>query len=158
MPMPERLRMAALDRDDLEIISANLQDSLVRVGDMAYLPRANRFAIVAARFDWVKAAGGIWERCRTGLHFERVFKASCTGFAQQDKGAILNLLSICFKETNAPAGVVTLIFSAGCAVRLEVECLEAEFCDLGARWKAHAAPEHPFEEEPEAEERKDLAE
>jgi len=146
MPTPEQLRLIALDNEDLEVISANLQDSLVRVGDMAYLPRSKRFALVAARFDWVRAGEGIWERCRSGLRFERVFKVSCTGIAQREPGAILNLLSIGFKETEPPAGEVRLIFSGGCALRLEVECLEAELRDLGLRWKARALPDHPLDE------------
>ena len=44
---------------------------------------------------------------------------------------MLNLLAVEFAETDAPAGVVTLIFSGGAMLRLEVECLEAELADLG---------------------------
>nr|WP_245276434.1 DUF2948 family protein [Methylocapsa aurea] len=143
--MPDLLRLVAMDSEDLGVISANLQDALVRVGDMAYLPHSKRFAIVSSRFDWVKANQGVLERCRTGLHFERVFKVSCAGFSQRDKGAILNLLSISFKETEPPSGEVALIFSAGGALRLEVECLEAELRDLGLRWKAGCLPGHPLE-------------
>lgn len=149
--MPELLRLVAFDRDDLEIISANLQDALVRVGDMAFLPRSKQFAFLGARFDWVAAASGRWERCRTGLHFERVLKVSCSGFTQRDRTLILNLLSIGFKETAAPAGEVELIFSAGCALRLQVECLEARLRDLDVRWKARALPGHPCEDMPEDE-------
>ena len=46
------LRLVALDPDDLAVISAHLQDSLLRVGDIAYLPRERRFAIQIRRFDW----------------------------------------------------------------------------------------------------------
>jgi hypothetical protein len=149
--MHDPLRLIAFDSEDLAVISANLQDALVRVGDMAYLPRTKQFAIIFARFDWLAASQGkgcIWERCRTGLHFERVFKVSSSGFCQSDKDTILNLLSIDFKETHAPSGEVRLIFSAGHTLRLEVECLEAELCDLGQRWKARALPGHPLEDPP----------
>ena len=44
---------------------------------------------------------------------------------------MLNLLAVEFSETDAPGGVVTLIFSGGGVLRLEVECLEAELADLG---------------------------
>ncbi len=148
--MSDLLRLIAFDDEDLKVISANLQDALVRVGDMAYLPGSKQFAIVASRFDWVKAMDGGSERCRAGLHFERVLRARCMGFAQKDHAVLLNLLSIEFEETAAPAGVVEIIFSAGCALRLEVECLEAEMHDLGLRWKAGAAPRHPLAEESEA--------
>ena len=55
---------------------------------------------------------------------------------------MLNLLAVEFSETDAPAGVVTLIFSGGGMLRLEVECLEAELADLGPSWPAAERPVH----------------
>jgi hypothetical protein len=141
--MPQPLRLIALDEEDLAVISANLQDSVIRVGNMTYLPRAKRFAFVADRFDWLCCAGGRNERCQTGLHFERVLKVAHIGFDQAKADTHLNLLSIVFNPTDAPAGQVTLIFSGGAAIRLDVECLEAQIRDLGPRWKAKAQPDHP---------------
>jgi hypothetical protein len=152
-PVPDLPRLIAFDADDLAVIAANLQDALIRVGDMAYIPRSKQFAMVAARFDWVGAAArktgsSCCERCRTGLHFGRVLKVSCLGFHHQDEALILNLLDIGFKETAPPAGIVEFIFSAGRALRLHVECLEAEIRDLGVRWKAKSAPVHRFDDGP----------
>jgi hypothetical protein len=145
--MPELLRLVALDSEDLAVISANLQDALVKTADMAYLPPTKRFVIVAARFDWVRAAAqGAMERCRAGLHFERVLKVARMGFDQQDAGLVLNLLSIAFTETDAPAGQVILTFSGGGAVRLDVECLEAQMRDIGPRWKAKGQPGHQLDD------------
>jgi hypothetical protein len=42
--------------------------------------------------------------------------------------------------------VVTLIFSGGAALRLEVECLEAELADLGQSWSTAVCPAHAVEE------------
>lgn len=150
-PMPDLLHMVAFDSEDLAVVSANLQDALVRVADMAYLPRSKQFAAIVSRFDWLAAAERgnackAWERCRCGLHFERVLKVSSCGFGARDTSAVLNLLSIGFKETHSPGGVVELVFSAGRTLRLEVECLEAELCDLGLRWKAKALPEHRLDD------------
>ncbi len=147
--MPELLRLIALDAEDLAIISANLQDSLVRIGDMAYLPRSKRFALVASRFDWVAAAEGKNERCRTGLHFERVLKVTRTGFDQNAKDVCLSLLSVIYTSKDAPAGHVTLTFSGGAGVRLDVECLEAQVHDVGPRWPAKTCPDHRFDDAPE---------
>lgn len=149
--MPDLLHLVAFDSEDLEVISANLQDALVRVADMAYLPRSRQFAAIVSRFDWLSAvendnACKAWERCRTGLHFERVFKVSSCGFTWRDTSALLNLLSIRFNETRPPGGSIELVFSGGCTMRLEVECLEAELCDLGLRWTAKALPEHPLDD------------
>ena len=46
------LRLVAFDPEDLAVISAHLQDSLLRVGDIAYLPKERRFAIQVRRYDW----------------------------------------------------------------------------------------------------------
>jgi len=147
-PMPSLPRLIAFDADDLSVIAANLQDALVRVGDMAYIPRSKQFAMMTSRFDWIDATRNGdscgCERCRTGIHFGRVLRVSCRGFCHRDEALILNLLDIAFEETAPPAGFVEFIFSAGRALRLEVECIEAEICDLGLRWKARSTPRHTF--------------
>ena len=147
-PMPSLPRLIAFDAEDLAVVAVNLQDALVRVGDMAYLPRSKQFAMVTSRFDWIDAAKNRnscgCERSRTGVHFGRVLKVSCRGFCHRDEALILNLLDIAFEETEPPAGFVEFIFSSDCALRLEVECVEAEIRDLGPRWKARTTPRHNF--------------
>ena len=140
--MTTPLRLVALDPDDLAVLSANLQDAQIAVADMTYLPRSKRFAVVGKRFDWVKAGAGGCERCSTGFHFERVLRVARTGF-EQTGGGVLNLLAVDFEPTDAPAGHVRLTFSGGAAVRLEVECLEAQMRDLGPRWPCDKQPAHP---------------
>ncbi len=143
---PEELKLVALDRDDIEVISAHVQDALVRVGDMLWLPREHRFVMALNRFDWmtvidVKHAAE-YRRCRTALRFERVLGCKCRGLDQSDKEARLNLLAVEFAEQDAPAGIVSLIFSGGGVMRLDVECLEAELADLGEVTTAAICPDH----------------
>ena len=140
------LRLVALDEDDLAILSANLQDALIPVPEIAYLPREKRFALAGKRFDWVKAAAGGCERCAVGLHFERVLSVARIGFAQDEHDRVLNLLAVAFTPADAPAGHVTLTFSGGAAIRLQVECLEVGMADLGERWPCTKQPAHPVEE------------
>jgi hypothetical protein len=139
------LRLVALDLDDLAVLSANLQDALIPVTDIVYLPREKRFVLAARRFDWVKAAAGQCERCSTGLHFERVLRVSFSGFAQNDGDRVLNLLAINFTPSDAPAGHVILTCSGGAAIRLDVECIEAQMRDLGPRWPCEKQPKHAIE-------------
>ena len=54
--------------------------------------------------------------------------------------------SISFDETDAPGGAVTVTFSGGAALRLEVECLDAQMRDMGERWQARAAPAHAIDD------------
>jgi hypothetical protein len=148
--MPD-LKLIALDAEDLGVISAHLQDAVLRVGDMVYLPSEKRFVAVANRFDWtaVNAAEQPktgYQRRRAGLRFERVITAKVQGIDFKDKRAALALLAVTFEpavQADTPEGNVTLTFSGGAAIRLGVECLEVELKDLGAAWTAKRSPEHP---------------
>lgn len=153
--MPD-LKLIAFDALDLGIISAHLQDAVLRVGDMAYLPNEKRFVVIANRFDWTnaygasqKAARGVkadHERRRAGVRFERVNGAQVQGVDLKDKRTSLALLAVTFEPTggdDSPEGNVTLTFSGGAAIRLSVECIEIELKDLGAAWATKHPPEHP---------------
>jgi hypothetical protein len=146
--MPE-LKLVALDAEDLAILSAHLQDAVMKVGDLAFLPREKRFAAVANRFDWLEALdravapGQYYARRRCALRFERVLRAQVHGLDLKSKGAVTSLLAVSFEPGEAPAGRVTLQFADGGAIRLDVECIEAELRDLGPVWEAKSKPAHP---------------
>lgn len=142
--MVDLLKLAALDADDLETISAHLQDATVTVGDMAFLPHERRFAMVVNRFDWLAAGNARPEvrRRRAGVQFHRVLRAATHGFSPSDHDRVLNLLAVTFSEGESPSGIITLVFSAGAAIRLEVECIEAAIADLGPVWEAKSVPTH----------------
>ena len=57
----EELKLVALDKDDIEVVSAHVQDALVRVADIFWQPREHRFVMALNRFDWMNAvdAGGV---------------------------------------------------------------------------------------------------
>ena len=142
------LKLVALDSEDLKVISAHVQDAVLQVGDMTYRPWEHRFAAIANRFDWASATGAYGgeprlERRRTALRFDRVLEAKCQGIDPRSKWQVLELLAIQFEETEPPGGYITLFFAGGPAIRLKVECIEAEMRDLGAAWKARRLPEHP---------------
>jgi hypothetical protein len=83
-----------------------------------------------------------YRRCRTALRFERVLSCKCRNLDQSHKDAPLNLLAVEFAEGDPPAGTVTLTFSGGGVIRLDVECLEAELADLGEVSVASVCPDH----------------
>jgi hypothetical protein len=139
------LKLLVFDEEDLAVVSANLQDAVVRACDMVFLPREQRFALTVARFDWLAADQGRCERLQTGIHFERVSNVRTTGFRPGKPDEVLNLLSIVFEPAEAPSGEVVLTFSGGAGVRFEVECLEAQMRDIGPRWPCGGKPDHPAE-------------
>jgi hypothetical protein len=143
----DQLKFIALDRDDLEVVSAHLQDATVKVADVLWRPSEKRIVIALNRFDWTGAngSGHDFRRCRAALRFDRVLACKCKSVDPAGKQAVLNLLAVEFEETDAPAGAVILHFSGGGQLRLEVECLECELADLGPSWTTEACPGHAIE-------------
>ncbi len=153
------LKLVALDKEDLEILSAHLQDAVLRVEDMAYVPAQKRFAVIVNRFDWESASGTKrrnrkegFQRRRAALRFDRVLGTQVKGIRQSATSAVLELLAIQFEEAEKPEGFITLVFAGGGAVRMQVECIEAEMKDLGPAWRTTSKPEHAEgpEEQPES--------
>lgn len=143
----EPLKLLALDHDDLKILSAHLQDAVLRVADMVYLPSEQRFAAVMNRFDWLSAEapgseGNDLRRCRCALRFDRVRRAQVHKLKPGEPLVVAELLAVTYEESDPPGGYITLYFAGGGAVRLEVECIEAELRDLGAVWRTKLKPKH----------------
>ncbi len=129
----EPLKFIALDPDDLEVVSTHLQDAEVKVANVHWRPQEKRLVLAVDRFDWQawNASHPELRRRRSALRFDRVMSCKCKQVAPDGKDTVLNLLAVEFEMRDAPAGVVTLVFSGGPALRLEVECLEVELVDLG---------------------------
>ncbi|MEJ2374600.1 MAG: DUF2948 family protein [Pseudolabrys sp.] len=138
------LKFIVLDEEDLEVVSAHVQDAIVKTGEVLWRPQEKRVVVALSRFDWEGAQNGDpeYHRRRAALRFERVLACKCRDIDPAGKDVVLNLLAVEFAETDAPSGVVTLVFSGGKALRLEVECLEAELADLGPSWSAAGCPAH----------------
>jgi len=144
MSDPDRLRLAAVDEEDLAVISAYVQDAVLKVGDLVYLPKEHRFALAMNRFTWEKAEGRRkdYERHRAALTFDRVLSVKTSGIERARTEAVLELLAVSFDATDPPAGHVTLVFAGRGAVQLEVEVIEARLADLGPAWATGARPTH----------------
>jgi hypothetical protein len=140
------LKLRAEDAEDLLVISACLQDALVPVRDLAYIPEERTFLFVANRFRWengVQPAPGEagLERTLCGITFSEVTAVSYSGFRRSEKGRILSLLAI-----RAENGKVHLEFSGGAAIRLEVACILCHAKDIGEPWPTPWQPRHDLDE------------
>ncbi|MGN6585017.1 MAG: DUF2948 family protein [Rhizobiaceae bacterium] len=142
----DAIKLVALDEEDLRILSAHAQDSVMRVGDLDFQPSHKRFLVPMNRFVW-EGKRGIFsrlhnERHRAVLHFDRVVSMKAAGISRGKPDEILSLLAIRFEPADAPAGTIELIFAGNAAIRLEAECIEARLTDLGAAWEASSRPVH----------------
>lgn len=141
----DALKLIALDGQDLNVISAHVQDAVLKVGDLEFLPAAKRFVLAMNRFAWERKSGFLRrqnERRQSVLHFDRVLGAKTSGIARNKPDEVLSLLAVSYVPIDAPAGIVELIFAGGGAVMLDVECVEARLADIGGAWQASSRPRH----------------
>lgn len=143
----KRETLAAEDAEDLQIVSAKLQDAVGRVGDLVWLPKARRFAALFNRFKWEHKRGAGDLRVRSGLHFNGVQSVKSHKITRGDPDAVLSLLAVKFTPKGAedPGGVVELLFSGGGTIKLDVEALDAGLSDVSGEWAALGRPEHDAE-------------
>ena len=131
------LRLLAEDAVDLQIISAALQDAIMRPVDIRWEKDARRLTIVLSRFCW--ECGGT--RVMAAMQFGDVEAVKSRRLPRLPEAA-LELLALDFEPTEAPGGRVILMFAGGGDLRIDVECLDAVLTDLSDRWPARMAPTH----------------
>ena len=144
-----RLKLAAADAEDLQILSARLQDAVLKLKNVSWQPRKRRFAAVVNRLQW--ESGG-QTRVRAGLHFDGVLKVQSQNVKLGADEAVVSLLAVTFTPNGAhengeadPGGVIELVLAGGGAFRLTVECVDAELSDMTSSWTARGTPDHESE-------------
>ena len=133
-----RLGLLCCDVKDLEVISSMVQDAIIPICDMIYLRNEQTFILVLNRFCWEslgKNNGG--ERIHSGLRFSKVNRVQYKNIDKSDIKKFLSILSIIYDE-----GGVTIRFSGGGAVHLEVEKLNCILKDLNESWPTLWRPIH----------------
>ena len=142
--MAARLKLRAVDAEDLSVISACLQDAIVAAVDMAWEPAEGRFVLVASRFCWEgcrDAEGALLERVHAGLCFDGVSAVRHRGIDRSQRDALLSLLALRPVE-----GGIHLDFAGGATIRLEAERILCHLQDLDEPWPTQWRPSHPLEE------------
>ena len=134
MPVNAPLKLIALDADDLQVISAHIQDARVQTCDIIWRQNEKRLVIGLNRLDWEQSLAGETppRRLIAALRFDRVLACKSRDIDLEQPGAVLELVGIEFHPGEAPAGSALLLFNHGGALRLDVECLECELTDLGS--------------------------
>lgn len=142
------LKLKAQRVEDLRVISACLQDAVVTVGDMAYLPADRRFALMANRFvrEEQNEQGEACHRVRAGVHFDGVLNVAVRDIPQRRKDKVLELLAIEAIPGEDAAATIILVFAGGGSIRLDVECIDCHLTDVSEPWPTQCRPCHPVVE------------
>ena len=133
------LRFLAQDIEDLEVISAALQDAIVKVGDINFESGARRLTMALNRYRWETKGG---ERVRSALQFGSVLSLEARKVRRGAKDAVLELLALTFEPGDAPGGLLTFSFAGGADLRAKVECIEAVLADVSRPWPTPRTPRH----------------
>ena len=141
--MTEKLKLSAVDAEDLEVISAAIQDSLVAVRDCAYFKDEKRFVLLLNRFRWEADPGveAAHFRTHSALVFNEVKAVQHHQIPLGEPDRMLELLALAQENGHS----VTLRFAAGRAIRLEIDRLACHLGDVGEPWATPWKPAHPVE-------------
>lgn len=129
------LYLKALDAEDLQVVSALVQDAIVPRGEISYDATQRRFALLLNRFRWedVDAAERRKrpvERVQAVLVFDDVMSAKSSGLEQADTDTILSVLAITFEPGEDGAGRALITLAGDGAVALHVEALDVTLKDV----------------------------
>jgi len=139
--MNDKLKLSALDADDLGVISAAIQDSLVAVRDCAWFAGEKRFVLLLNRFCW-EADPGVetqYWRTHSALVFNEVNAVHHHNIPLKESDRVLELLSVGLENDRS----ATLRFAADRAIRLEIGRLACHLGDVGEPWPTPWKPAHP---------------
>jgi Protein of unknown function (DUF2948) len=129
-----------MDADDLAALSAQMQDAVIRLGDIAFEKKRRVVALVANRFAWDALPEKT--RRRAGLRINSVLAARRKHPQPVTQDTILSLLALQFEPRDALSGTLTLSFSGGHAIALDVETIDLQLDDLGPVWGTRREPAH----------------
>lgn len=142
----ERLKLIAMDKEDLGIVSTYCQDAVLKIGDLEYLSAENRFVVTMNRYVWeVKGKRRVPERRLAVVHFNQINQVKIIGIDREKPDEVLSLLALTFEPGDLPGGTLHLVFSGDAAIKMEVECIEVQLSDLDAAWQAKSQPRHDID-------------
>ena len=141
------LKLIAKTMDDLKVISAHLQDSIVSTNDIANLKKNRIFLMQLNRFMWEDVEKGVFrknKRIRTILKFENVIKVSSKNIKLNDNEIFLDFLAIETKQMPDKTHEMNLIFSGNSVIKIIAEVIEVSLDDQGEPWNTKSKPKHKF--------------
>ena len=133
------LKLLAEDADDLAVISAALQDSIGKIGDIRFSASARQLTLVLNRYRW---EGERRTRVGTALQLGSVLSVKSRNLRRTARSAVVELLAIGFEAGDPPGGLVTFSFAGGGDLKVEVECLDVILADITGSWGARTEPSH----------------
>ncbi len=142
---PKNLKLIARTEEDIRVVSAHLQDSIVNVVDIANLKKNKIFLMQLNRFMWEDVEKGVFrknKRIRTILKFENVMSVLSKNINQHKKDKFLDFLAIETNITPDKNYEMKIIFAGDAVIRVISEVIEVTLDDQGEAWDTKNKPKH----------------
>ncbi len=149
----ESLLLLAREEEDLEVVSALLQDAIISGADMHYEAQDNCFIIVANRFCWERSTLAdmdasdsctVHERALCGVRINHVTAVQKRHWPADWRDAFLNLLALelVVMPQQDNGGIMELSFSGGPSMRLTIKQIDIVLGDLDSGRPTNLQPWH----------------
>ena len=147
MSMDEKVNLKLLgkNQEDLKIISAYLQDSILIVKDIVFLKQNRTFIMIVNRFMWEDIEKGVFrqnKRIRCAVKFEEVIKVESKNINQKNKNKPLECLAIKCSSVFDETYKINIFFAGGSIITVISEVIEVALRDLGKPWSVKHIPIH----------------
>ena len=139
------LKLIGKNEEDLKIISAYLQDSVVIIKDIVFLKKNRTFVMILNRFMWEDVEKGVFrqnKRVRCALKFEEVIQVQSKNINQKNKNKPLEYLAIKSSSIFDNYFKIKIFFSGGGIITIISEVIEVTMNDLGKSWNVKYFPAH----------------
>ena len=139
------LKLLGKNQEDLKVISAYLQDSILIVKDIVFLKQNRIFIMIVNRFMWEDAEKGVFrqnKRIRCAVKFEEVIKVESKNINQKNKNKPLECLAIKCTSIFNEAYKIKIFFAGGSIITIVSEVIEVALHDLGKPWNVKHIPIH----------------
>ena len=139
------LKLLGKNQEDLKIISAYLQDSILIVKDIVFLKQNRIFIMIVNRFMWEDVEKGVLrqnKRIRCALRFEEVIKVESKNINQKNKNKPLESLAIKCSSIFDEIYKINIFFAGSSIITVIPEVIEVALHDLGKPWNVKHIPIH----------------
>ncbi len=141
----KNLKLIARTEDDLRVVSAHLQDSIVNLSNIANLEQNKIFLMQLNRFMWEDVEKGVFrknKRIRTILKFENVLKVDAKNINQSKKDKFLDFLTIESIKMPDNNYEMRIVFAGDSIIKIISEVIEVTLDDQGSAWDTKNMPKH----------------
>ena len=141
----KNLKLIAKTEEDLKVVSAHLQDSIVSTSNIANLKKNNLFLMQINRFMWEDIERGVFrknKRIRSVIKFENVIKVLSKNIDQYEKDKFLDFLAIETIKMPDNNYEMKITFEGDSVIRVVAEVIEVTLDDQGEPWETKNKPKH----------------